>query len=81
MTAAPASVEVRSQRFIRSLGLDVASYQHGASLDWSQVKAAGQDFPFVKVTEGSRTDGGHRRLSAGPSAACGKSSLGAALFP
>lgn len=38
------------ERF-RLAGVDVASYQHSTSLDWAKVKAAGQDFAFVKATE------------------------------
>ncbi|AZA14653.1 glycoside hydrolase family 25 protein [Corynebacterium choanae] len=35
-------------------GPDVASWQHvgGAAIDWSQVKYAGNNFAFVKATEG-----------------------------
>ena len=35
-------------------GPDVSSWQHtsGASIDWGQVRAAGQSFAFVKATEG-----------------------------
>jgi len=54
LTAAPATAEIRTHhRVVRPLGVDVSSYQHGSSLDWSRVKAAGQDFGFVKATEGS----------------------------
>jgi GH25 family lysozyme M1 (1,4-beta-N-acetylmuramidase) len=36
-------------------GIDVASFQHngGATIDWSQVAAAGYTFAFVKSSEGS----------------------------
>ena len=36
-------------------GIDVSSYQHahGASIDWTQVAAAGYKFAFIKATEGS----------------------------
>ncbi len=54
LTAAPATAEIRTHHpVVRPLGVDVSSYQHGSSLDWSRVKAAGQDFGFVKATEGS----------------------------
>lgn len=36
---------------LRLAGVDVSSYQHWTSLDWAKVKAAGQDFAFVKATE------------------------------
>ncbi len=53
LTASPASAEIRTHHpVVRPLGVDVSSYQHGSSLDWSRVKAAGQDFGFVKATEG-----------------------------
>ncbi len=36
-------------------GIDVASHQHpgGAAINWSQVRAAGHSFAFVKATEGT----------------------------
>lgn len=34
-------------------GVDVASYQHASSLNWSKVKAAGVKFAFIKATEGT----------------------------
>src|SRR3954452_25442316 len=34
-------------------GPDVASYQHGTSINWSAVKSAGKTFVFVKATEGT----------------------------
>ncbi|MCB1261778.1 MAG: hypothetical protein KDB33_15530, partial [Acidimicrobiales bacterium] len=35
-------------------GIDVANYQHpnGAAIDWNQVKAAGNEYVFIKATEG-----------------------------
>jgi len=54
LTAAPATAEIRSHHpAVRPLGVDVSGWQHGASLDWARVRAAGQDFGFVKATEGS----------------------------
>jgi GH25 family lysozyme M1 (1,4-beta-N-acetylmuramidase) len=34
-------------------GIDVSRWQHGGTLNWSKVKAAGVDFAFIKATEGS----------------------------
>lgn len=36
-------------------GVDVASHQHpgNSAIDWQSVKASGQDFAFVKATEGT----------------------------
>ena len=53
LPAAPATAEIRSHHAVRPLGVDVSGWQHGASLDWARVRAAGQDFGFVKATEGS----------------------------
>ena len=40
---------------ISSHGIDVSSHQHerGKSIDWSQAALAGNDFAFVKATEGT----------------------------
>ncbi len=53
LTAAPAGAEIRTHHPVRPFGVDVSSYQHGASLDWAQVRRAGQDFGFTKATEGT----------------------------
>ena len=44
-----------------STGPDVSNYQHsgGAAIDWNQVRAAGNQFAFVKATEGPSGAGGY----------------------
>jgi GH25 family lysozyme M1 (1,4-beta-N-acetylmuramidase) len=42
-------------------GVDVSSWNHpsGRSIHWSQVKAAGKSFVFIKATEGTRYTNGY----------------------
>ena len=52
LSGGAAGAAIGSER-LRLTGVDVSSYQHSTSLDWTKVKAAGQDFAFVKATEDS----------------------------
>lgn len=53
LSGAAGAAGARARQDLLLAGVDVSSYQHGTSLDWAKVQAAGQDFAFVKATEGT----------------------------
>ncbi len=53
LSGASGAAGARARQDLLLAGVDVSSYQHGTSLDWAKVQAAGQDFAFVKATEGT----------------------------
>ena len=54
LAAFAASLTLAGTAFAGVSGPDVSGWQHpsGAGIDWSTVKSSGQDFTFIKATEG-----------------------------